>query len=423
MRVILLVLITNIFLYANLIKQQDLYEKGLYEESIAEAKNSKDDVSSYKYHLYWAKSAEALGDLDEAMSAYERVLFLDEENVEAMVALVNIYRYTDREALELQMSEKLKGYPLTQSQKESLLRSKNRQIHSLKLSASLVLGQDTNINSSPGSDVMDDYIGTTGSVGELSTLFARLRARLSYKNELGTKGGWYTKEEMRVYYQNNVDESYYNIFIGTLEAGMGYKGSGYSLYIPVSYDYIYYLEHSLYNQYKINPKLNVPLSQNLLCSINISLSKRRYIDNNEAQRDDTTQGIGMALYYLFDGNYIYLNAKYETMDADDANPATFIDKSLLSATLGVNYNLSKKLTTNLNYRYKSTNYDDTIGTTLVPSSEKREDDSNQISAKLSYTLSKKSELFFSETYTKNSSNYAPSEYNKNVLMLGVSVNY
>ena len=70
MRIIILSIILNFVVYANLIKQENLYNLGKYEESLQEAKESKNDRSSYKYHLVWAKSAEALCKDYEAMHSY-----------------------------------------------------------------------------------------------------------------------------------------------------------------------------------------------------------------------------------------------------------------------------------------------------------------------------------------------------------------
>ena len=75
------------------------------------------------------------------------------------------------------MDERLDYTILTNEQKKSLYRSKHRSIHSVKLYASLAIGDDSNINSSPESEALDDYIGTTGSVGDISARFSKLPRR------------------------------------------------------------------------------------------------------------------------------------------------------------------------------------------------------------------------------------------------------
>lgn len=70
--------------------------------------------------MLWGKSAEALGDNEAAMSAYERVLMLDPDNVAVRVHLASLYAYLDRDKLATEMSKSTENYQLTPSQRNSL---------------------------------------------------------------------------------------------------------------------------------------------------------------------------------------------------------------------------------------------------------------------------------------------------------------
>jgi predicted porin len=73
----------------------------------------------------------------------------------------------------------------------------------------------------------------------------------------------------------------------------------------------------------------------------------------------------------------------------------------------------------LDYTFKYGGYHDHVGL----STTKRDDNLHQLNLKLSYLFSKKSQIYLSDTYYRNISNYTPSEYTKNSLMLGLSYTY
>ncbi|HHD78608.1 MAG TPA: hypothetical protein ENK98_03050, partial [Epsilonproteobacteria bacterium] len=80
-RVIIILITMTMGLFANYAKALHYYNIGNYQKAIAEIKSSKNQYSNPKLHLLWGKSAEKLGHLNEAMSAYERVQLLDENNL------------------------------------------------------------------------------------------------------------------------------------------------------------------------------------------------------------------------------------------------------------------------------------------------------------------------------------------------------
>ena len=72
---------SQVMLFAGVSQMKTLYIEGNYEAVIADAKKSTDQYGDPRLHMLWGKSAEALGDNEAAMSAYERVLMLDPDNV------------------------------------------------------------------------------------------------------------------------------------------------------------------------------------------------------------------------------------------------------------------------------------------------------------------------------------------------------
>ena len=267
MKIILLLTTLTVLANASYKKAQEFYENKEYIKAIKEAKSSTGEYSNPKLHLVWAKSEEALGHTKEAMLGFERVAILDEKDSEARLKLTTIYKKTHRDTLAQDMSKELQNYQLTPEQRASLELLENDDINSFKAKVTLSAGYDTNINVSASADALDDY-NTLANEGEKGTLFARLNASLSYIHDLESKGGWYLRGDLKAYYQNNTDAHYYDIFVGGAEVGVGYVGDGYTLYLPVAYDRVNYLDVDLLSQVGLKPSVNITLSKELVVNIN-----------------------------------------------------------------------------------------------------------------------------------------------------------
>lgn len=423
MKVLILLVFLNIFVLASVEKTQSFYDVGEYEKALQEAKDSKSEYSNHLLHLLWAKSAEALGLANEAMSAYERVVMLQEDNIDAMVALVKIYSDSQRFGLASTMKESLDSYQLSEEQKSIVKLAKGDSVHSLKASAKLNLGFDSNINASPDSELLNDYLDINSSDGALSTTFAKLTAQVAYTNEFGGKGGWYAKGNFLVNHQHNLAETFYNMSIGSGEIGIGYRGSEASIYLPLSYNSIYYIEKDLFAQQKINPRVTFSMSESSIFNMNIAYAKRNFIQESDKVRDDTKVGLGVGVYYLYGKDYTYLNGKFENFSANNDNPGSYVKKNMLSASAGFSYELYSWLNTKVDYRLRIGLYDDDIGTDSNPDNDARLDTYQQVELKLSHIYSNGIEAYISDKYIQNVSNYLPSEYTKNVVMLGFGINY
>lgn len=418
-----IILLANLSLLADMTQLQNLYDAGSYEEVISHAKSLTREYSNPQLHRLWAKSAQALGKKDEAMSAYERVAILDESDSESRVALVKVYRETDRESLAKEISQELTNYQLTPEQRRALKMLRSTTTSSVKAKAALSMGYDSNINVNPGSAALDDYYGTTGSEGEISTMFGRFTGGVSYVNELDEKGGWYAGADLKAYYQNNLDADYYNLFLGSVELGVGYAGSAYTLYLPVDYDRINYLDKSLLSQYRFDPRVNISVSNDLILNINARYSKRDYIESVDEARNDTAMGAGFGFYYLFDKNFIFCNVKYESYEADEESVVKYVNKDMLTASIGINYNIASWLVSRLDFRFRTGSYDDDISSATQTSTAQRSDEYSQVELKFSHYFMDNFEVYISDRYATNSSNYVPAEYSKNIVMLGLGMNY
>ncbi len=169
----LIILLLSLNLFADMAELEKLYEEANYEKAIQQARELKSEYGNPMLHMLWAKSAESLGRLDEAMSAYERVVILDENNLEAKLSLAEIYNKTSRKQLALESKKDLQNYKLTPKQREMLELIKDQEVQSIKAHAKLAFGYDNNLNVS--------------SLDKKTSSFSRINGSVSYLNDFKDK--------------------------------------------------------------------------------------------------------------------------------------------------------------------------------------------------------------------------------------------
>jgi len=376
------------------------YKSGLYKQAIMEAKSSKKSYSNPNLHLIWGASAQKLGKLNEAMSAYERVLLLDPSNSQAQKALDGIY---------------------TKTKRYKLLKDKNpsRNSANWNTTISLAFGFDNNLDATPDSETLQEYFGDTIDSNKTSSSFARLTGSLSYTNDFDEKGGWSVKYLLKAYAQNNFQNNFYNLQTFSFETGLGYNNSNYNFYLPVSYHRVNYLNKDLLSQYRINPKLLIPIEKSNILDFNLIYSQNKYINKEDFNKNDTTYAVEIGNYFLSEKDYFSIHMKYEHHSAINLLPSKYIGANFWTLKLGAKYLLNPKWLTEVNYRFRYGQYDDLVGTSITT----RDDNFHQLDTKLSYQWRETSHLFIADTYTENKSNYPAAVYQKNILLLGIDVSF
>ena len=408
-----LLLIGQISLFAGVSEMQTLYDQKKYEQVIGEAQKSTSEYGDVKLHLLWAKSAETLGKEEMAMSAYERVLILDPDDTEVRVHMANFYANTNRDELADEMSKSTENYQLTPEQRMSLGTLKKDDLQQFKASASMAMGYDSNLNVSPG-DLDLPQFGE-----EIDARFTQFRANLSYIHDLDEKGGWYLRSDADIFYQTNAGESYYNLFAGSADIGLGYRNDLYDVLLPISYGRINYLDRDLLESVSVDPRINFSLSKSFIGNINARYTQRSYLEEFDKNRDDSITGIGLGMYWLFDKNFAYLSTNYDDYSAKNSDSLRFTDKETASIVMGINYNVEECFIARLDYRYRYAKYDDLIENSL----DNRSDDYHQTEIKVSRMIDDKLEASLLYRYIKNNSNYDLAEYDKDITMLGLQYNF
>jgi hypothetical protein len=368
------------------------------------------------FNLRWARCEKKLGNEDGAMSAYERVLIENPNNVEAMTVLAGMYRANHMDFASKELKHTVDNSRLTPEQRQivSQLLEGKESLVSTRFSATLNVGYDNNLNF--GIFTKDAGMGK----GDVSSTFHSLLFRGNYVNELDTVGGFSIQSNIDFYWQDNYSAHYYDVLYGSIDAGLGYSISNVLFYFPLVYRRIKNLDTDLYEQYGIAPRLTASLGDGLLMNIELKYLKRKYIDTLYKNADDTLSNASIGFYQFYGENYIYAQVKYNHFNADSVAPAPFTEYDYFQLFAGVSYEIKGFAIAGINYQYGHGNYNDSLSPI---DSRERKDDFNQFNISLQRDITSELKVLANYTYADNDSNYDPASYDKQIITIGLQYNY
>ena len=355
------------------------------------------------------------GNINLAQAAYERAILEDDDNTEARLKLAALYQSLQMQEQAESLLVNINDTQLTPQQRTSLASLKKMEEESIsqfRARVSVDIGYDSNINVSPISDI---------TLGEpISTLFSRYKADISYLHDLSSVGGWFLRTDANLYYQNNLSAHDYDATYGRLYAGGGYRGEHYSLYVPLFYDRLNYLDRDMLQQVGIRPDLNIQLNNTLILNLNGSYSARRYIQSYEQDRDDNILSAEAALFWLQDKDMAYIKTRYDNYSALENDPRPFTNKNMYYAMLGGIYSIEDTLDLRMQYQYR---YGDFEKVTTTTGSGVREDHNHDVKIALERDIFKQIRVRAQYRLIDNQSNDNLAEYTKHETMLGLIYNY
>ena len=413
MKAIAILLLLCSFSYASIEDIEQLYHQKEYAKVITKAKKRYSQYNNPKLHLLWAKSAEALGEGEMAMSAYERILMIEPDNVEIRVHLAILYHQLGCKELTKKMSKSTQNYQLTPAQRNTLNRLLENDTKYFTATVGIAGGYDSNIN------VSSEDITLPQDEGAITTPFVRLNASASYQKRVVENENIYFRSDSYIFHQNNTKAHLYNVTTFGINMGIGYSQKTYDFFLPLEYSSLHYLQKDFMQTFAFAPKINLILNQNYILNFNLAYRQRGYIQREDAKRDDSVGSIGTGLYYLFDNNFAYLSAKYQDFGAKNSDSTLYTNKTTTHLKMGINYHVGELFITRADFRYKKANYDDLV----VDEAFKREDSYKEFSLSLSRMVTPLLELGINYTYSTNDSNYALVRFNKENSMLGLKYNF
>lgn len=200
-----------------------------------------------------------------------------------------------------------------------------------------------------------------------------------------------------------------------------YKGGQYNFYMPLSYLALHYLGEDLLRIQSIDPQIDYMINDNFIASINGKFEKREF--KTDGDRDDKSFAVGATLYYKMDKNYLFFDSECQNYTNDSNNYQDFTDKTTYTFVVGGGYVFANDIQAVAIYKLRVSDFEDDIGTILIPNTQVREDTYHQVNLKLTKQINDKMSVFVENEYALNDSNYIPADYSKNALMIGINYNY
>jgi len=367
------------------------------------------------FNLRWAECELQLGDTDAAIAAYERVLYYNDENEEAMEALIRLYKENGMDYEIGRVLNASDNRRLTPSQRQivsSLLGEGQTSLLSTRISAAVTAGYDDNVNHS----LTQIQNGIPLIQGKKGTAFHTLDLRFNLVHELEEIGGFSFQTNANFFWKDNYSAHFYDIVDGAFDMGIGYSAERYSFYLPFVYERMHYLDTDLYEEYGIRPRFTYLLRDDTLLNIGAKYLKHHYVDGISSNADRTLMGANVGLYRFFGDDYIYADIDYTDSDADSSNPLALTDYQYWMLTIGGSYEFSWNIIAKLDYRYGYGSYDN-------PPAAKRKDHFNQIHLGLEKEILPRLSVTADYIYGDNDCNFDTQSYSRQIVSVGIKYTY
>lgn len=418
------------------------YENKDYKEAVWFFKASKEEYANVKMQLLWAKSEDALGRKDFAIAGYERVLMLEPKNIESAFRLIKLYKMDGQNDEAQEIASVFEETDLTQEQKErlaKLLSTNYEKMDSFTARIITKAGYDTNVASTPSNDDLDGFADTfellpsqREALGEIkSSSFSQTVASLSYKHDLTEKGGWFVKATTNAMAQFNFDEPYYNTKYAKVSASLGYKVDKTTISFPLYYNRIHYLEQDLLQNYGIDPKISSVLASKYILNFGLKLNQKEFINKTMSSYDSTTYGANGSLLFIMGKGHISAGLSYDKTIAKSENtqplPPRYIDNDVLGLSISSSYRFLEDLTLNADYKSKFNLFNENtyskIDGVYKWGDEKRMDLYQSLGIGIKKKVFDALKASAEYRYSANMTNYNMSEYNKQMVSVGLEYSF
>ena len=365
------------------------------------------------FNLEWAICEEKLGHKDEAMSAYERVIIYNPNNLKAINALAKIYSKSHMQYEAEELKKSLDYSQLTPQERQivSTLLDGYKESISTRYSVALNFGYDDNLNYG---------INKSADKKEINSIFHSFAFSSNYVNELNDIGGLSFQGNINLYWQDNYSAHYYDILYGAIDFGIGYSIDNILIYLPIVYKKIYYLNQDLYSQYGIAPRLTQKLTKSILLNLDMQYIKQDYVDIKYQNAENNLLSSSISIYKFYAQNYIYGKLEYLSHNAISNTPTIFTEYKYFKFLTGVSYKIDNFAMVGINYQYGHANFDDFIN---ITSNKKRSDNLNQINFLIEKRLNNNLKIIGNYIYSNNQSNDSSSSYQKQIITFGLQYNY
>lgn len=368
-----------------------------------------------EYNFLLGRSALELKMYDEAVTAFDRVLMLNPSHTRTRLELARLYFETKEyeqasHELELVLKENIPQNvrDIATAFKTRIDESKNK--HSFSVALIVGAGYDNNANNDIGKKefiIPSFNIPITGNDKvDDSNLFATMVLNHSY--DFGEKGGWSLENSLVGYNKTNIDLTQNNLNLFALSTSPIYSHESLRLSMPLNYDrvyldgkgYMYNLSATLKGAYLLDATSQVEVGY---------LHKRGYYDEDEGQDVKGNTFFGSYKKAFGENEPLLLSLSTSYSDNAEVNSGrTDVASTGYSYAIELSQSFKNGLKPSVSYTYSTTDFEKVD----VLYGTKRSDSRDEYELGLGYTIKENMLINASVTYSKNSSNHDPFNYDK-----------
>jgi tetratricopeptide (TPR) repeat protein len=422
-----ILLLSSVLSASSLNEAKDLFAEQKYQEAYTLLESLwQQNMADEQINYYLGRSAFELHEYDSALSAFERVLIVDEGHMRTRLELGRVYLALGRDDdAKKEFARVLASNPPENVQKnvQAILdgiKEKHSSLATFFLSASL--GYDTNINNVPTIDIMTDYLVSTynldptGVNADDEQDSGYLQAVFYGQNLYGLKDNLYLKGSFLGYSQSFFEDSSENVLYGKASLGVDYLHKSTNYALNGYYEKLFLDADDYMYGIGIAPNLTYKIDGSNTAFAGLVFGKKYFDD---ATKDARFVEGSIGYQKRWDTNTIRFDFARKSESSASSAPQAYIDFDQNSLRFSYMKSFVGLFDLSSSYNYKMIDYDDNI----IGAAIQREDKQHKVDLKLTKKISDLFTVALEYGYTKRNSNYVPMQYDKHFVSIGLTTRF
>ncbi|MFK5949840.1 MAG: porin family protein [Methylococcales bacterium] len=320
-------------------------------------------LSDSRLNFYLGRSAFELKMYDIALSAYERILIANPDNLrsrlEAARTLFHLKSYKDakKEFTAIAKMELPKNVRVNVERYRGLL-EKLTQKKTLTGMFMAGLGYDSNANNGALQGtyflpIIGDVL--PGTKGKSDTAHQEVMM-LNHVRKLGDSGKYALKNSLMVFAKTMTDQTDKNVVLTGWTPSLMYKNKNGSAELAMGYNTMWFGSDSYLSTWMLNPKFNIKIDKTLGFSLQYKWQHKKNEIQSNRERDSDVKGVRIGLKKKLTNGF-GLSALYGyDMERKIRGARTDVDQNVRSLALGATKAWDKSLSFNLGFNYRNPRY-------------------------------------------------------------------
>lgn len=368
------------------------------------------DCSDEKLNLILAKSAEKLKDTKEAIAAYDRVLIINEDNIEARFSIANLYYDNGNpELMRDELNYMLNNLDLSTAQKNrinNLLKDLDNSLNAKRpyfIGLNIGFGYDS--NPLYGNNNFTDFINkeirnfkNEKANGSMSLLF-NIDGAYNFDFTNNYSAELYASFNNKKYFKNK-SENYPDLNVLSLAFNPKYQLNNKAFTLNLGYDFVMLRRAGFLHSINTGFTFEHNVNENYLYSVYYDYSKGIFAKSYDKDSNFNHHTLGINNVYAYRQNIYYFNLAYDLEKAKNSFSSNS-DFSSYNLKIGAIFPFDNKITFKPSLSYTHTKYSKEDTSYF----SKRKDNEYLASATIEYMLAPNQTISFALSYDKDDSNH------------------